>query len=293
MAEQWNDVTVISCDSVKVNAISGNACGSICMHSCAKPIQIMPMLEDKLDVKYGLSSKEISFMASSHLAQQEHMDVFFSILEKTGLKESDMMLPESAPHGKLSHALWCSGDGCLRRRYHPCSGNHLAMMLVQRELTADVSGYEREDSAVQRRIMDWMQWLVEPQTGDLGVSTDGCGVPAFTLPAYQIANIYQRLAVLAQTESSVYRLVGAVHQHPRMIEGDQCIATVLNSQPGMFAKTGSGGLLTISFLEHQIGLIIKASNGWNSVCNVLKAFLQKNNMLTTELCGGITDCFSL
>lgn len=284
-------MTVIFHDSMEVHAISGDAYRPICMHSCAKPIQILPLLEDKLDAKYGLTAKEISFMASSHLAQQEHMDVFLSILEKTGLKESDLILPNSAPQGKISRALWRTEDGCLRKRYHPCSGNHLALMLIQRELTSDVFGYEREDAAVQHRIMDRIRWLADIKSGDLLVSTDGCGVPAFTLPAYRIASIYQNLAVLAQTESSVCRLINAVHRYPRMIEGDQCIATVLNSQPGMFAKTGIGGLLTISLLECQVGLIIKTSNGWETVCSALKGFLQKSKMLTPELRSEISDCF--
>lgn len=291
MAEKCNDVTVIFHDCMEVHAISGDVHAPICMHSCAKPIQILPLLEDKLDVKYGLTAKEISFMVSSHLAQQEHMDAFLSILEKTGLKESDMILTESVPHGKLSRTLWRTGDGRLRKRYHPCSGNHLAMMLIQRELTSDVSGYEKEDSAVQQRIMDRVRWLADLQTRDLLVSTDGCGIPAFTLPAYRIARIYQNLGVLAQTEPSVCRLIDAVHQHPRMIEGDQCIATVLNSQPGMFAKTGIGGLLTLSLLECQVGLIIKTSNGWETVCSALKVFLQKSKMLTPELRSEINDCF--
>lgn len=284
-------MTVIFRDSMEVHAISGDAYQPICMHSCAKPIQILPLLEDKLDAKYGLTAKEISFMASSHLAQQEHMDVFLSILEKTGLKESDMILPNSAPQGKLSRALWHTKDGCLRKRYHPCSGNHLAMMLIQRELTSDVFGYEREDAAVQHRIMDRIRWLADIKSGDLLVSTDGCGVPAFTLPAYQIASIYQNLAVLTQTEASVCRLINAVHRYPRMIEGDQCIATVLNSQPGIFAKTGSGGVLTVSLLECQAGLIIKESNGWASVCGLLKDLFQRINILTPELRSEIDDCF--
>lgn len=284
-------MTVIFHDSMEVHAISGDAYRPICMHSCAKPIQILPLLEDKLDAKYGLTAKEISFMVSSHLAQQEHMDVFLSILKKTGLKESDMILPESVPHGKLSRALWRTGDGCLRKRYHPCSGNHLAMMLIQRELTSDVYGYEKEDAAVQQRIMERVRWLAELKTRDLVVSTDGCGIPAFTLPAHRIALIYQKLAVLAQTEISVCRLIDAVHQHPLMIEGDQCIATVLNTHPGIFAKTGSGGVLAVSLLERNGGLIIKETNGWGSVCDALKDFLKKNNMLTPQLCSEINDCF--
>lgn len=261
------------------------------MHSCAKPLQLLPLLEAGLDKKYLLTQNELAFMASSHLGQDEHIAVFNSILQKTGLREDELILPPAAPQGRIAYALWLDRQEPLRKCYHPCSGNHLAMMLAHREKTGSPTGYECPDSLIQKRIGELLLQFADASPPDMSVTTDHCGVPAFSLPAYQISNLYRRLAGVSSTDERIHALVTAVGQYPRMIEGDGCIATILNSQPGIFAKTGSGGLIAGAILDEELGFVIKSSYGWEAAADVLISCLSELDLHTPKLVYELKGCF--
>lgn len=291
MIEYREVIAVVSGGSEDYRVFCGDAYTAVCMHSCAKPLQLLPLLEAGLEQTYLLTPDELAFMVSSHLGQDEHMAVFHSILRKTGLREEDMILPAAAPQGRIAHAHWLDRQEPLRKRYHPCSGNHLAMMLTHREKTGSPIGYERRDSFIQKQIGELLLQFADAAPPELNVTTDGCGVPAFTLPAHRIANVYRQLAGMAGTDERIHALVTAVWQHPRMIEGDGCIATVLNSQPGIFAKTGSGGLLVGALLDEDLGFMIRSSRGWKAAAEVLISCLSELHLLTPKIVCELKDCF--
>lgn len=292
MVECNNSITVVYCTKSGVHTIQGNPSTYVCMHSCAKLLQILPLLDRDLDIKYGLTPDEISFMVSSHLGQEEHISTFNSILQKTGLKEDDMILPESSPCGRLAYYLWSSQNGVKSKRYNPCAGNHLAMMLVQRELAGCVNGYESLHSKVQKEILSVVSQFSKIGKSEISIVTDHCGVPAFTLPMHSISYIYQQLAALESKDYRIARLLFAIHSAPRMIEGDGCISTILNSYPNLIAKTGTDGLLTIALLEQQIGIAIKSLDGWKSVSDQLIACLNYLHLLPDNLKSDLDRIFN-
>lgn len=292
MSEPTNNTTVVCYQQDGTHTICGNSISNVCMHSCAKPIQILPLIMRGINSKYDLTLDEVAFMVSSHLGQDEHMAAFFSILRKTGLKENDLILPEASPCGRIAKKIWYTKNGELSKRYHPCSGNHLAIMLMQRELTGSVVGYERPDSKSQREIKDTLSVISKIDKGDILCTTDYCGVPAFVLPMYKISYIYQRLAILAENNASIRTVIEAMHKSPRMVEGDGCISTVLNSYPNIIAKTGVNGILAVSLLQQRIGIAIKTDAGWKTVVNCLVRCLDQLNQLPPTLETELNKCFS-
>ena len=147
---------------------------TVWMHSAAKPLQLLPLLERGLDRAYALSSRELALLSSSHLGQPQHMETLRSLLAKTDLRESELVLPPAAPEGRISYQDWLLHGGRKRRLYHPCSGNHIAIMLLQRELTGGTAGYERMSSPAQREILGYIQ----DYTGETPMlKLDHCGIP--------------------------------------------------------------------------------------------------------------------
>ena len=80
------------------------------------------------------------------------------------------------------------------RLQHCCSGKHLSLMMLQRELTGKVTGYQLPDSPVQKQIISFLSMLSQTPTYRISLGIDGCGVPVFALPMRNIALAYAKLA---------------------------------------------------------------------------------------------------
>ncbi len=253
------------------------------MHSCAKPLQLLPVLELGLDKEYQLNDEELAFMTSSHFGQSQHMDVFSSILRKTGLQEQQLLLPPSAPCGTIAYENWLHQHNAARPGYHPCAGNHLAVMLAQRALTGSTDGYTQVDSPIQTRIATRVSEYSGVPFSEIEITPDGCGLPAYTLPVSNIARIYQRLSWENSTVPEIEKMLSAIHHAPRMIEGDGCISTILNQEQNLIAKTGAGGLLTLGLLEQKTGIVIASSEGWHHVVKLLIRCLSDLGAMTKRL----------
>lgn len=249
------------------------------MHSTAKPLQLLPLLDRDMDRKFALSAGELALLASSHLAQPQHVGALRSILEKTGLQEEQLILPPSAPSGRISFRNWQRRQGKKRKLYHPCAGNHLAIMLLQRELTGSTAGYERLSSPAQQEILPYIQ----AYTGETPkLKPDHCGIPTYGVSLGGIAAAYQRLG--GQTLSGgAARFLRALHAAPVMVEGDGCISTVLCSDNGLIAKTGVNHLLALGSRREALGAAIVSSEGWTDVLQVLCGISAEVHLFGKEL----------
>ena len=125
------------------------------MRSASKPIQVLPTLLAGLHKKYNLSEEEVTICNSSHWGSNHHIYVLQSIMEKTGLKEEDMIMNPTISTSatpladKLALGSKLNPVEGKSRLQHCCSGKHLSLMMLQRELTGKVTGYQLPDSPVQ------------------------------------------------------------------------------------------------------------------------------------------------
>jgi len=257
----------------------GDSEGLVWMHSTAKPIQLLPFLERELDLKYSLTAEELVLLASSHLAQPQHIEAFLSILRKTELAEEALILPPASPHGRISYRHWLERREEKRKRYHPCAGNHAAIMLLQRELTGAVTNYESIGSTAQQEILQFIKAYAEVEPA---IKRDNCGIPTYGISLRKVAAAYQRLAA-SSSMSGLERFVKALHSAPVMIEGDGCISTILCSSKDLIAKTGANYLLAIGSQEKKIGLAIIAKDGWEAVTQALCVISAETGVLNEKI----------
>lgn len=253
---------------------------TVWMHSAAKPLQLLPLLDRGLDRAYALSPGELALLSSSHMGQPQHMEALRSLLTKTGLRESGLVLPPAAPEGRISYRNWLLRGGGKRRLYHPCSGNHMAIMLLQRELTGGTAGYERMSSPAQREIL----WYIQNYTGETPMlKLDHCGIPTYRVSLGGIASAYQRLGKEALSGGAAARLVSALHADPVMVEGDGCISTVLCADSGLVAKTGVNRLLALGDQRRGLGAAIISDGGWGDIVEALCGISVQTGIVSKEL----------
>ncbi len=259
------------------------------IHSVAKPVQVLPVYLLGLDRFYRLEAEELAVMSSSHLAQQQHIRALDSILNKTGLHEQDMVLRESAPAGRLAYQNWKAKHDVPRKLYHPCSGNHLALMLAQRALTGSIRQYERPESAVQKMVLQLLKLISE--YAEISIATDNCGVPLYFMPLSAVATAYRNLADCPGKYAKLLRDAmrknyGALRQEPMMLEGDGCLSTVLTGCGELLAKTGAGGLLAAGIPSKGLGLGIQASNGWFDVARLAQTVFRQIGVYSASMENG-------
>ncbi|MCA9506832.1 MAG: asparaginase [Myxococcales bacterium] len=238
------------------------------MRSCAKPFQLIPVIEEGILEK--LSLRDIALFISSHSGETYHTQRLAEILRLNGLNESDLRCGIHAPY-HLSTQL----DLLLHHQkptalHNNCSGKHTAMLLLCKKLKADPA-YERLDHEIQKRILDVVSTIADYDQDKIESGIDGCSLPSFCLPLSRIALMYARLghcdADMKHAQSLVQIWSGAV-SYPEYVAGHERFDTVLMkaAQGTIFSKTGADGMQAISIQTSKrfpkgAGIAIKIIDG--------------------------------
>ncbi|MBQ7916758.1 MAG: asparaginase [Firmicutes bacterium] len=234
--------------------------------SCSKQIQVLPVIMRELDMKYGLTPQETAIFSGSHCADPEHVAVLESILAKTGLREDQMiMLPTYTVRDCEKDRLLREGKPP-RKIYHNCSGKHLAMMLLARELGEPVEQYWVRESKTQQEILHVISQLTDVPVPEIKIGVDGCGVPVYAVPFHTIAKSYLRMMcpelITDETlRQAVERNMDMIHAYPNMISGKDNLSTVICSNPDLCGKDGAMGVYTMGIKSMGLGVVFKIING--------------------------------
>src|ERR671921_1721275 len=100
------------------------------LRSSAKPFQALPLVLSGAADAFGLTDEELAVACASHNAEEPHLAVVRSILEKSGLTEEDL---QSGVHLPLYKP---EADRLIRSGEEPrpihgnCSGKHAGMLAV-------------------------------------------------------------------------------------------------------------------------------------------------------------------
>ena len=234
--------------------------------SCSKPIQALPVIMRGLDKKYGLTEEETAIFSGSHCGDTEHVRVLESIMKKTGLKEEDMIMLPTYPGRPTEKERLLRAGMNPRKIYHNCSGKHLGMMLLARELGEPVENYWKQNSSTQKEILQVISMMSDIDISDICMGVDGCGVPVYAIPFHAIAKSYLRLVNPELIEDvglrkAVEKNVAMLHKYPNMIGGEGDISSVLTASPDLFGKSGAQGVYTLGIASLGLGIVIKIMDG--------------------------------
>lgn len=248
----------------KVLYAKGDPENETCYRSASKPLQALPVIVRNLDKKFGLTEGESTIFSGSHAGEKIHIDVLESIAKKAGLQEKDMIMLPTWPANEAHKLEILRGGGAPRKFYHNCAGKHLALMMLQRELTGSVEDYWKIESPAQQEVKATICKMSETQ--DAQVALDGCGVPVFIVPLKNIAVAYKNLACIDTIQdealrAAVKRYVPTLHKHPLMVRGTGFICAIMNMDPNIVAKGGANGVYGFGLKKQQLGVSFKLADG--------------------------------
>jgi L-asparaginase II len=255
-------------------AWAGNPDHCCYMRSSAKPLQLVPLLEDHLDERYGFRDEDLAVMAASHEGEERHTQAVSRILARIGLDERALRCGTEPPGNEAT----CQRLRILGREPGPlhnnCSGKHAAMLAL-----AVAGGYSLDDypvptHPVQQRIMGVIHEMTGAEDPVIGV--DGCGVPVFGMPLRAMAYGYARLidprGLPSERAQACRRVTAAMRAHPGMVSGEGRLEDALMPASGgrLLLKGGAEGLLAVGIPETGsatgcgLGLVLKMEDGSGS-----------------------------
>ena len=224
--------------------------------SMMKP-SMMKVFVKELDPILDWRQKAIA--VSSHNGDVEHVDCVKSILteEELGLMQTP-------------HALPLMQFGVQRRRprrwYHPCSGEHAAILKGCKLKGWNRVGYTWPHHEFYLAYLEEVRRVLGPSWEPKVVSKDGCGLPTMSMTVNELAIVYAHLAT-TKDEDWIWE---AMMRNPDLVGGfNRLDSTILKSCEGkVLAKEGADGLLGLSVIHPDypkgLGIVIKVAHGWDS-----------------------------
>jgi L-asparaginase II len=248
----------------RLRASSGDIAAPVFARSAIKPMQALPLVEDGVMDRLGLTDAELALACASHSGEPRHVDLARSLLAKAGAGEDELACgPHSPFHGPTSRELRRQGlePG---RVHNNCSGKHAGMIALARAHGWPVRGYHEPDHAVQRRMLHEMsRWCEHPEKGFV-LGTDGCGVVTFAAPLDRLAAGFARFSRAArQGESGARRVVNAMTSSPELVGGTGrlCTAIMRATRGRLFVKVGAEGVYCAGAPGAELGIALKVEDG--------------------------------
>ena len=261
----------------------GNPNCIICLRSCGKPLQALPIITLGAADKFQLTPSELAVMCGSLSGQDFHLTAIKSILDKIGLDASVLNCGVHRPSHRLT-ARKLQQEGKEPSPLHNnCAGKHVAMLTLCVYHGWPLENYISTEHPVQQLILDTVSSLTEVPVEQIGIGIDGCGVPVFFLPLANLARAYAKLT--SREDPSISRLMEASLAHPEMIAGSERICTDIMQALGkkVFAKTGAEGGYAMSLMEQGWGVGITIEDGNNRALNpVIIETLKQLGLLSRE-----------
>ena len=234
---------------------------TICLRSCGKPLQALPVITTGAADSFHISPAELAVMSGSLSGQDFHVKAITSILGKIGVDVGFLDCGVHRPsHRPTAKKLQESGNKA-SPLHNNCAGKHVAMLTLCVYHGWPLEQYISPEHPVQQLILDTVSSLTEVPVEQIGIGIDGCGVPVFFLPLANLALAYAQLT--SRADPAISRLMEAALSHPEMIAGSERICTDIMSTLGekVFAKTGAEGGYAMSLMDKGWGVGIKIEDG--------------------------------
>lgn len=236
--------------------------------SAAKPFQAMPALEAGGEEHFGLTNQEIAILCSSHNGEQRHVETVRTLLGKMGLDASALDCGVAKPMlAEATYEALQRGEAFTALQ-NPCSGKHSGMLALARMKQWPLENYIRTDHPVQKTMLETICQVTSLNGKDIGLAIDGCGVPVFELPLYNMALAYARLSqpegfFTGPSLKAARRVAEAMIHEPFYVAGTRRIDTALMEVTNgrLLAKLGAESVYCVSVMSKGIGIALKIEDG--------------------------------
>jgi len=240
--------------SGKLVAQAGNPDLVTFWRSAAKPFQALPLVEDGVVQRFGLTRQDLALACASHSSGQGQVALVREFLQRVGCAERDLMC---GAHRPLSDAVakdYETRGVRLTAVYSNCSGKHTGMLALAKHHGWPTEFYARVEHPVQQRCLKAVAEYTDVPVKEIGVAIDGCGVACFALPLRNMALSYTRIPS---------PILEAMVVHPELIAGEGRPCTeMMRAHPGrVVAKVGAEGVYSASLIREELGVTLKVEDG--------------------------------
>jgi L-asparaginase II len=255
---------VVADASGAIVAASGQPTRVTHWRSCAKPFQVMPLIDAGGFDRIGWGDDQLALAVASHGGEPEHVALAESMLTSIGMEVGDLACGPHDPLAARGQKLLREKGGHPSRLHNNCSGKHAAMLAHAHSSGWPAFGYERQDHPVQRDCLNEVaKWTGLPAS-EIVQAVDGCGCVEFALPLEAMARAYARLADAARHSASTpARIVHAMQTRPFLVGGtDRFDSALIEATEGrVIAKIGAEGVHSVAIIDDGIGIAIKVEDG--------------------------------
>lgn len=256
--------------------------------SSSKPIQILPLYELEIDKKYKLTDEELSIMSGSLACGPRQIEIVKSIMAKADIQEDIFIMLPCYPMWEIYATQYIREGKPASKLYHNCIGKHLGLVLMQREMGGAEADYWKLESVVQQNIVTHVSKFTDILAEDIHIGWDGCGVPVFGVPMFNMALSYMRLAApdLIDEKSlraAVERNAQVIASHPENLMDATSLCGVLCKDSNIIGKIGADGVYTLGLKKERIGVAVKIFDGTtDSMPYILVEILKQLNYQNQE-----------
>lgn len=270
----------------------GDVHTKVFFRSCAKPIQVIPVIKSGAAEAFGFSLKDIAIACASHTGQKFHQETVLDMLRKLDLDESNLHCGVMEPYNEAENNRLIS-EGLSPTAVHcACSGKHSAMLALGKFRGVDLNGYEDISNPVQQEILETIAHFSGEAADSIPTAIDGCGAPVFILPIFSIALSYARLVQYAQDATSEWHapcktVFDAMTAHPEMVagEGEFCTELMQVTKNKLIGKAGAEGVYCLGIKDMSLGICIKIADGSErAVYPAAMQVLKELDILTDKEC---------
>lgn len=261
------DIVVVDCNG-KILSEIGNARLPMFWRSAAKPFQALPFVKSGGMEKYGLTDEELAILVSSHSGEEFHVNLIRGILKKLGLTEDALDCGAIRPmSGKAFKNLIQHGEKP-QQVHNPCSGKHTQILALALMNGIPIDGYTDPNHPAQKMIFEHVAMSSSMKEEDLDIGIDGCGVPVFYLPIYNMSLAYARLGSphlgdWGEYESAAKRIRDSMSRYPSVLSGsgrvDEAVSQITNGR--IIAKCGADAVYCITVKDANMGITFKIEDG--------------------------------
>lgn len=218
--------------------------------SASKPFQALPFITSGAAHEFGFTEEEVALACASHSGEPVHVEIAARMLEKIGLKESDLQCGTHLPFNENESERLLRANAEINQLYNNCSGKHAAMLAFARRINADTDRYLLPQSPVQQAILKTVSIFCEVPSDEIGIGIDGCCAPNFAMPLRAMARGFLNLVAPRDdfaddvVRSVAARVVSAMIKYPELIGGSERLDTMLMKAASgeLISKVGADGV---------------------------------------------------
>ncbi|MDD3535932.1 MAG: asparaginase [Candidatus Cloacimonetes bacterium] len=235
--------------------------------SSAKPIQALALFLSGAADHFGFTDAEIAIACASHFAEDFHLAAVRSILNKIGLSEAHLQCGASRSI-KSEYAFAQAEAGVLPSAIQSdCSGKHAAMLATCVLKGYPLDSYLEPAHPLQMQMLRIISEVCAYPAVQIQIGIDGCGVPVFALPIFNMALGFARFAspeYLPEIyQEPAMRIFRAMNAFPQNVSGTGGFCSELMRATGgrLIGKAGAMGVYAIGIKDQPLGLALKVKDG--------------------------------